>query len=304
MELRERRAQVFLVEGFEFIDLLLFEPGSFRFGECGGLKFCLVAFLHHLAALFVFVFFLLESVRCPLEFDLREVPIMSKCKLFQRRGVPGVLFLFTLVVRILPVRGIRHVLDAEVLGRFGLLLLALLLLDQFVGKLGFEFRTGLPGIFIRGEAGFEKCDFEGQQFILVLLLCGDFSVGELFTEFQFFGLKIGIRDLRFVLFQFEEFVGELYFEFRPGCAGFFVGCEAGFECRDFEGQQFPLVFAFCGDFSVGEFLAKFLFFGQEGGIVIEAPLVLAVPTVEAAGGIIRIQRIVVGCVRLCGRRGG
>ena len=47
---------------------------------------------------------------------------MSKCKLFQRRGVPGVLFLFTLVVRILPVRGIRHVLDAEVLGRFGLLL--------------------------------------------------------------------------------------------------------------------------------------------------------------------------------------
>ena len=160
LELRERRAQVFLVEGFEFIDLLLFEPGSFRFGECGGLKFCLVAFLHHLAALFVFVFFLLESVRCPLEFDLREVPIMSKCKLFQRRGVPGVLLFFLFILGIFAFGGVGDVLDAEILGGFGLLLLSFFLLDDFVGELDFEFGARRTGFFVCGQPGLKGCDFE------------------------------------------------------------------------------------------------------------------------------------------------
>ena len=187
-----------------------------------------MAFLHDPAALLVFVLLLFKCSCGPLELDFNEVPVVLCFELFQGRSVPGVLFLLPLVVGILPVRGIRHVLDAKVLGRVGLLLLAFLLLDQFVGELGFEFRTGFPGVFIRSEAGFEGCDFEGQQFVLVLLLCGDFPVGELLAEFLFLGFKIRFRNLRFVLFQFEEFVGELYFEFRSVGAGFFVCREAGF----------------------------------------------------------------------------
>ena len=208
--------------------MLPFEAGAFRFGESGGLEFDLVAFLHDPAALLVFVLLLFECVHGPLEFDLYQVPVVLCFELFQGGCVSGVLFLLTFVVRILPVRGIRHVLDAEILGRVGLLLLTFLLLDQFVGKLIFEFRTGLSGIFIRGEAGFEGCDFEGQQFVLVLLLCGDFPVGELLAEFLFLGFKIRFPNLRFVFFQFEEFVGELCFEFRPVGAGFFVCREASF----------------------------------------------------------------------------
>ena len=206
-------AQIFLVERLQFVVLLPFEAGASLFGAVNAFELEFVMIQHDLAALLIFILFLFECVHGPLEFDFYEVPIVLCFELFQSGSISCMLLFLTFIVRILPVRGIRHVLDAEILGCVGLLLLALLLLDPFVGELGFEFRTGLSSIVSRGEAGFEECDFEGQQFVLVLLLRGDFSVGELLAELLFLDFKIRFRNLRFVFFQFEEFVGELYFEF-------------------------------------------------------------------------------------------